>query len=329
MSALAPTLESFFTERLLSQRRASPHTVASYRDTMRLLLEFVSRRARKTPSKLDWDDLDADTISAFLNHLEAHRHNSVRTRNLRLAAIRSLFRWAALRHPEHAALIQRVLAIPQKRHDTGIVNFLTHEEVAALLDAPDRATWEGRRDVVLLLVAAQTGLRVSELVGLNCADIQLGLGAHVRCRGKGRRDRATPLLSETAAMLRTWMDERHGLPEEPLFPTRTGRRLTRDAVKRRVARHAAVAAQGCASISAKRVSPHVLRHSCAMALLQSGVDSTVIALWLGHADIQSTQIYIHADMAIKERALARTTPHGIPAGRYRPKDALLAFLERL
>jgi len=265
MSALAPTLEAFFTERLVRQRQASPHAVAAYRDTLRLLVEFSARRGRTAPSKLGFEDLDATVISAFLDHLEHDRHNTARTRNARLAGIRSLFRYAAFRHPEHAALIERVLAIPQKRHDKGLVAFLTHDELDALVGAPDRSTWEGRRDVALLLLTAQTGLRVSEVTALDCKDISLGAGPHVRCHGKGRKERVTPLLSETVAVLRVWVAERRGRPDEPLFPTRTGRRLTRDAVKRRVAKHASAAALTCPSLRAKRVSPHVLRHSCVIS----------------------------------------------------------------
>lgn len=326
MSALAPTLQAFFTERLAKQLQASGHTVASYRDTFRLLLVFVAERTRRPVHKLGFDDLDVTMITAFLEHLETDRHNSVRTRNARLAAIRSLFRYAALRHPEHAALIERVLAVPQKRHDKGLVSFLTHDEVDALLEAPDHSSWEGRRDRALMLLAVQTGLRVSELIGLNCADLVLDTGAHVRCHGKGRKERATPLLGQTVAVLRVWLAERQGEPGDPLFPTRTGRRLTRDAVKRRVAKHATVARP---MLGNKHVSPHVLRHTCAMALLHSGVETAVIALWLGHSDVQSTQIYVHADMTMKERALARTTPNSTSPGRYRPPDPLLAFLESL
>lgn len=329
MSALAPTLQAFFTERLTRQLHASPNTVAGYRDTFRLLLGFVSRRTATAPSALRFEDLDVDTITAFLDHLEVDRHNSARTRNTRLAAVRSLFAYASLRHPEHAELIARVLAIPQKRHDKAVIAFLGHDEVDALLGAPDRSSWIGRRDHALLLVAVQTGLRVSELIGLDCGDISLGSGPHVRCRGKGRRERVTPLLAHTVAVLRVWIAERQGRSDEPLFPTRTGRRLTRDAVKARVAKHVSVAATTASTLHTKRVSPHVLRHSCAMSLLQSGVDSTVIALWLGHADVQSTQIYLHADMTMKERALARTTPNATPPGRYRAPDPLLAFLESL
>lgn len=329
MTALAPTLQAFFTERLLRQRHASPATVAAYRDTFRLLLGFVAGRTGKTPSALGIEDLDAPVISAFLEHLEVDRHNSARTRNARLAAIRSLFHYAAVCHPEHAAVIARVLAIPQKRFDKAIVSFLTAHEVDALIDAPDPDRWEGRRDRALLTVAIQTGLRVSELCGLNCGDLSLDTGAHLRCQGKGRKHRAVPLTAGTVAILRVWLRERGGLPAEPLFPTRTGRRLTRGAVERRVTTHAATAAQRCPSLHNKQLTPHVLRHTAAMALLHAGVDVSVIALWLGHEDVRSTQIYLHADLAIKERALALVAPSSAKPGRYRPPDPLLAFLEAL
>jgi site-specific recombinase XerD len=329
VSSLAPTLQAFFTDRLARQCQASPRTVAAYRDTFRLLLGFLQRRTGKAPAALGWEDLDANVICAFLDHLEADRHNAPRTRNARLGAVRSLFRYGALRHPEHAALIQRVLAIPQKRFDKAIVSFLTLTEIQALIAAPDRTRWEGRRDRALLVVAVQTGLRVSELTGLNCGDVTLGTGAHLCCNGKGRKQRAVPLAAPANAVLRVWLHERGGRPDDPLFPTRTGRRLSRDAVERRVARHTAVAAERCPSLHAKRLSPHVLRHTSAMQLLQAGVDTSVIALWLGHEDVRSTQIYLHADLTIKERALARATPTSAPPGRYRPPDPLLAFLESL
>jgi site-specific recombinase XerD len=329
MTLIAPTLQAFFTDRLVQQRQASPQTIASYRDTLRLLLTFAHQQTGKMPAQLDWDDLDATTISAFLNHLESERHNSSRTRNLRLTAIRSLFSHAALRHPEHALLIQRVLAIPPKRYDKRTVTFLTATEVDALLAAPDQARWEGRRDRALMLLAIQAGLRVSELTSLNCSDVTLGTGACIRCEGKGRKQRAVPLASPIQALLRQWLSERAGQPGDPLFPTRTGRRLSRDAVALRISTHAATAAQRCPSLLGKRVHPHVLRHSCAMSLLQAGVDTTVIALWLGHAGVRSTDPYIHADMTIKEKALALTTPAGAKPGRYRPTDKILAFLESL
>ena len=329
MSLLAPTLQAFFTDRLARQRQASPRTIAAYRDTLRLLLGFVAERTGMSPAALSFDDLGAPAICDFLDHLELERGNGPRTRNARLAAIRSLFAYASLYHPEHAALIQRVLAIPPKRFDKAIVSLLTAPEIEALLHAVDRSRFEGRRDHALMLVASQAGLRVSELIALDCADLRLGVGAHVRCQGKGRKERAVPLTKPVQALLRPWLAERAGLSDQPLFCTRAGRRLSRDAIEQRVRLHATAAARDCPSLAAKSVHPHTLRHSCAMALLQAGVDSAVIALWLGHADVRSTQAYLHADLTIKERALARTTPPGGKAGRYRPPDTLMAFLEGL
>jgi site-specific recombinase XerD len=329
MTLIAATLQSFFTDRLTQQRQASPRTIAAYRDTLRLLLGFVHQQTGKLPSQLDWDDLHAAMISAFLNHLESERHNSIRTRNVRLTAIRSLFSYAALRHPEHASVIQRVLAIPPKRFDKRIITFLTATEVDALLAAPDQSRWEGRRDRAMMLLAVQTGLRVSELTGLNCGDMTLTPSASIRCQGKGRKQRAVPLNASTAALLRSWLRERNGSRTDPLFPTRTGRRLSRDAVALRIATHAATAAKRCPSLAGKKVHPHVLRHSCAMSLLRAGIDTSVIALWLGHAGVRSTDPYVHADITIKETALALTTPVDVRPGRYRPTDKVLAFLEGL
>ena len=329
MTLIAPTLQAFFTDRLTQQRQASPRTIEAYRDTLRLLLSFAHQQTTKLPSGLDWEDLDATMISAFLNHLETERGNSTRTRNVRLTAIRSLFSYAALRHPEHALLIQRVLAIPPKRFDKRIVTFLNAAEVDALLAAPDQSRWEGRRDRTLMLLAVQTGLRVSELTGLDCRDVTLGAGANVRCEGKGRKQRAVPLTGPVATLLKVWLTERAGAPEDPLFPTRGGRRLSRDAVALRISTHAATAARERPSLQGKKIHPHVLRHSCAMSLLQAGVDTSVIALWLGHAGVRSTDAYVHADISIKERALALTTPTTAKPGRYRPPDKVLAFLESL
>jgi site-specific recombinase XerD len=329
MTLVAATLQGFFTDRLINQKRVSPRTVSTYRDSVRLLLAFVEHRIGKSPSALDWDDLDEQTITAFLDHLQTERHNTPRTCNLRLTAIRSLFAYASLRHPEHALSIQRVLAIPAKRIDKPVVSFMTTPEIDAVVAAPDLARWEGRRDRALLLLAVQTGLRLSELTGLTCADVTLGPAASVRCEGKGRRERAVPLTAVTHAVLKVWMDERAGRPDKPLFPTRTGRKLSADAVQRLVHKHTMTAANRCPSLTPDKGHPHVLRHSCAMTLLQSGVDSAVIALWLGHADPHSTHAYLHADMTIKRRALALTTPASAPPGHYQPPDTLLAFLEAL
>jgi site-specific recombinase XerD len=330
MSALAPLLQSFFTDRLIGQRGSSENTITGYRDTFRLLLAFAAVRAGKQPSALDIADLDAPLIGAFLDHLERQRGNQVRTRNNRLAAIHSLFGYAALRHPEHAATIQRVLAIPTKRCQRNLVTWLTETEVDALLASPDRTTWAGRRDHALLVLAAQTGLRISELTGLTVADIHLGAGAYVHCLGKGRKERATPLTRLTVRVLRVWLTERGGCPSDPLFPTITGTRLSHDAVEHRLARHLTTARTACASLRSKQIGMHTLRHSAAMRLLESGTDVTVIALWLGHEQPSTTaRIYLHADMRLKERAIARVTPPGTTPGRYRPPDTLLAFLDAL
>jgi site-specific recombinase XerD len=329
MTLLAPTLQSFFTDRLGRQKLASPRTVATYRDAFRLLLCWINDEHGIAPSKLRLEDLDTDMIIGFLEHLETDRHNSARSRNARLAAIRSLFRYAALRHPDHAALIHQVLAIPQKRFDKAVVSYLTQPEIDALLAAPDRTTWEGRRDVAVIALAVQTGLRVSELLNLDCGDVNLGPGGYVRCDGKGRKERTTPLSKPTRALLGQWLQERAGQPTDPLFPARTGRRVQRGAIERRIIKYHTLASRRCPSLKAKHLTPHVLRHTCAMQLLQNGVDSTVIALWLGHADLRSTDAYLHADLSIKERALARTSPAHVKPGRYRPPDPLLKFLENL
>jgi len=329
VSVLAPTLQAFFTDRLASQRHASANTVAAYRDAWRLLLCHAEDRTGKQPCQLDLADLDAPFVAGFLDHLEQERGNSVRTRNARLAAIRSFFRYAALCHPEHAGLIAQVLAIPAKKVQRNELSYLSQPEVQALLAAPDRDTWTGRRDHALLDVAVDTGLRVSELTGLRNCDAELGTGAHLNCTGKGRKRRRTPLRKQTAAVLAVWMKERGGGPGDPLFPTRRGTQISRGAVERLVARHAITAAAACPAITGKNVTPHTLRHSCAMSLLAQGVDTAVIALWLGHERVDTTQIYVHADMSIKERALARTAPPDTTPGRYRPPDSLLAFLNGL
>ncbi len=329
MTALAPTLQAFFTDRLLSQRGASRHTVAAYRDTFRILLGFAADRTHKQPCDLDIDDVDAPLIAAFLDHLEHDRRNSVRTRNNRLAAIHSLFGYAALRHPEHAASIQRVLSIPPKRFEHNLVTYLTDDEVEALVAGCDQSTWTGRRDHTMVVLAIQTGLRISELAGLSVADVVLGTGAHVHTVGKGRKERRTPLVPPTTAVLRAWLAEREGSPPDPLFPTSTGRPLSRDAIEHRVALYVSRAGKSCPSIRSKHVTTHTLRHTAAMRLLLSGVDVTVIALWLGHEQVSTTNAYLHADMTQKERAIARTQPLDAKPGRYRAPDALLAFLDSL
>jgi integrase/recombinase XerD len=329
MTALAPVLQAFFTDRLIAQRHVSGHTITGYRDTFRLLLGFAATKTGKKPSALDIADLDAPLIAAFLDHLEHDRHNTARTRNWRLAAIHSMFGYATLHHPEHAAVIQRVLAIPAKRYQRTLLTWLTEPEANALLAAPDRGTWTGRRDHAMLLLAVQTGLRISELITLNRGDINLGAGPHVHCVGKGRKERATPLTTLTVTVLRGWLTEHGGDPHDPLFPTRTGARLSRDAIEHRLAGYLTIARRACPSLRGKQVTMHTLRHTAAMRLLHAGTDIAVIALWLGHEQIRTAQTYLHADMAQKERAIARVTPPGTAPGRYRPPDPLLAFLNGL
>jgi integrase/recombinase XerD len=329
MTALAPTLQAFFTDRLLRQRHASSHTIAAYRDTLRMLLSYAAAQNGIPPSRLDIAQLDAPMIGAFLDHLERERGNSVRTRNARLAAIHSLFRFSALQHPEHAASISRVLAIPPKRCDQALITYLTDNEIDALLAAPDPGTRTGRRDRALLLLDIQTGLRISELTGLTIADVHLNTGAHVACHGKGRKDRITPLTAETVHVLREWLAEHVADPHAPLFPGRTGQRLSRDAIEHRIALHARAAARRCPSLQTKRVTAHVLRHTTAMRLLHAGIDIAVIALWLGHENIDTTRIYLFADLDLKQNAIARTRRLGHPSDRYHPPDKLIAWLEAL
>jgi integrase/recombinase XerD len=326
---LPAMLQTYFTDHLLRRRAASPHTVRAYRTTFRLLLRYASDRLHRAPSNLTIADLDAALLSDFLDHLEHDRGNSPRSRNARLAAIHSFYRHVALSDPSHLLHCRRVLAIPSKRHERTIIEFLTEHESEALLDSPDPATWIGRRDRTLLLVALQSGLRVSELVALTREHVTLGTGAHLRCYGKGRKLRATPLRRDVVHVLKAWLRERPPAPDTPVFPSLRGGRLSTDAVERLVTKHAAAARSRCPSLTHKHVTPHVLRHSAAMALLQRGVDRSVIAMWLGHESLETTQIYLHADIHMKEQALARTTPTGLTPGRYRPDDALIEFLENL
>jgi integrase/recombinase XerD len=329
MSALAPAMQAYFTHRLIAQRQASPNTIAAYRHTFRLLLRIASERTGTPPSELDIAALDAPLIAAFLEHLENERGNSTATRNNRLGAIHSLFAYLALHHPEHAGTVQRVLAIPPKRTERNLLTYLTEPEVDTLLAACDQRTWTGRRDHAMFALTIQTGLRISELIALDCQDITLGTGANVHTIGKGRKQRRTPLTPATRTLLKGWLTERAGAPDDPLFPTTTGRRLSRDAIERRLAIHLATAATNCPSIKTKHVTMHTLRHTAAMRLLLAGNDITVIALWLGHEQITTTQIYLHADMTHKQQAIDRTRPLAAKPGRYQPPDALLAFLEAL
>lgn len=329
MTALAPTLQAFFTDRLIGQRHASSHTIAAYRDTWRLLLGYAAERIGSNASQLDLGDLDADLIGGFLDHLERSRGNSVRTRNARLSAIHSLFRFAVLSHPEHAESISRVLAIPPKRFERALITYLTEPEVDALLAACDQATWTGRRDHALLLLAVQTGLRISELISLTRGDVHLGTGAHVACRGKGRKERTTPLTTGTRDVMRDWLIEQPDEPSAPVFSGRRGTTLSRDAIEHRIAHYTREAAARCPSLQGKPITAHVLRHTAAMRLLKAGVDTSVIALWLGHVSVETTQIYLHADLALKDKALSRTRPPDTRSGRYQPPDDLLTWLETL
>jgi integrase/recombinase XerD len=326
---LAALLEAFFTDRLIAQRRVSPHTVSSYRDTFRLLLRFAQRELGKSPSNLAITDLNAKLVSAFLDNLEKARANGCRSRNLRLTAIRSFFRYAALECPECSEGIQRVLAIPRKRQSSRLVDFLTKPETEALLAVPDQTTCLGRRDRALLLLAMQTGLRLSELIGLRQGDIYLGRGAHVRCEGKGRKQRCTPLTRTTVRALRAWIREQGNDETRILFPSARGGLLSHDSVQYLVAKYATAAAESCPTLRKKRVTPHVLRHTTAMELLQAGVDRSVIALWLGHESVETTQIYLDANLALKEEALKKTLPVNATIGRFKPDDQLLSFLHNL
>lgn len=330
MSSSFPGLvQAFFTDRLVRQRNASPHTIAGYRDTFRLLLHFAAQRLKKVPFKLALDDLDAPLVGAFLDHIEKERGNSARSRNARLAAIHSFFRYVSFHEPAHADLCRRILAIPSKRYQRKLIEYLTPEEIDAFLAAPDKTSWIGRRDQALLLVGIETGLRVSELVGLKRADIVLGAGAHVRCTGKGRKERCTPLRKEVVAVLAKWLRVCPSEPATPLFPSSRGGPLSRDAVEHLLARHQRTAQRYCPSLKRKTVTPHVLRHTAAMKLLQHGIDRSVIALWLGHESVETTQMYLHADLRLKEKALAKMAPLEAKPGRFRPDDKLLAFLEAL
>ena len=322
-------VQRFFTERLASQLAASANTVASYRDTFRLLLIFATDRLGRQPTDLLLTDIDADLVGRFLDFVETSRGNSARSRNTRLAAIRSFFKYVAINEPELLHHCQRVLALPSKRHEKRMIEYLDREQIEALLAAPDLSTWYGRRDRALLHLCVQTGLRVSELIGLRCGDVVLGTGAHVRCRGKGRKDRSTPLRADTSAVLGAWLDERADTVDRPLFVSNRNGRLSRDAVERIVRKYAVLASERCPTLKGRHITPHCLRHTAAMELLHNGVGCTVIALWLGHESVETTQIYLHADLQVKEKAMERTRPVDTPPGRYRPSGALLDYLETL
>ncbi len=328
-STFAALLQGFFTDRLLRQMRASPNTVSGYRDAFRLLIHYATDRLKKTPSDLTLEDLDPSLVLGFLDYLEVGRGNMTGTRNNRLAAIRSFFRYVAMSEPAHALRCQRMLAIPQKRSRKPAIEFLQREEIEVLVAAPDPATWLGRRDRTLLLLMVQTGLRVSELTSLRGNSVVLGTGAHVRCQGKGRKSRCTPLRRDAVTALRAWLDEQRPGPEDPLFPSSRGGPMSTDAVERLVEKHVRAASTKCPSMAEKNVTPHTLRHSAAMALRERGVDLSVIALWLGHESVETTQMYLHADVRLKEQALARTVPIGGKIRRFKPREDVLAYLESL
>lgn len=327
--ALSAYLQRFFTERLGAQMKASPNTIANYRDTFRLLLRYAADQRKKEPTALQIADIDADLVADFLTDLEKTRGNGARSRNTRLAGIRSFFKYVAVNEPQLLHHCQRVLAMPAKRYVKRAIDYLDRGEIEAVIAAPDLATWHGRRDRAILVLTLQTGLRVTELITLTCGDIGLGTGAHVRCMGKGRKERATPIRKDSIKLLRDWLAERKGQADEALFISNRGTPLSRDAVEGIVRRHVEAASKTCQSLRSKRVTPHVLRHSAAMQLLHGGVDRTVIALWLGHESVETTQMYIHADMKMKEKAIAKTRPVEAKHGRYRPSDKLLSFLEAL
>ncbi|MGA3006927.1 MAG: tyrosine-type recombinase/integrase [Opitutaceae bacterium] len=325
----SPLCQSFFAKRLIAQRKASPHTIAAYAQTFRLLARFAQRRLETPPSKLALAQLDAPFLALFLDDLEKGRANGARSRNARLAALRSFYHYAALEMPQHAALIQRVLAIPYKRLARKLVGYLARDEVKALLTSVDQGTRMGRRNHAILLIAVQTGLRLSEITGLRRKDVALGTGAHVRCEGKGRKERCTPLTKAACAVLKAWMSERGGEEDSILFPNTSGGQLSADAIQHLVARQVAAAQRTCPSLATKHVTPHVLRHTAAMELLQAGVDRSMIAIWLGHESLDTTQIYLDANLALKEAVLAKTRPVESKSGKYRPDDQLLTFLKAL
>lgn len=322
-------LQDYFCLRLINQMNASPGTIGAYRDTFRLLLRYAEGRLKKSAVAITLEDLDAPLILDFLNHLEKNRGNSIRTRNARLAAIRAFMRYAAVREPAFLAVAQRVTAIPLKRFQRPLVGFLSREEMNAVLGAPDCTTWSGRRDRAMFTTFYNSGARVSEVSTLLIRDVTLGRSPHVRLHGKGRKERTVPLWKETALRLREWLKQVDTKPESPLFPNRKGQPITRAGVESRLRRTVAKAAQKCRSLSERRVSPHVLRHTTAMHLLQSGVDLAVIALWLGHENPSTTHMYVEADLSIKKKALRRLQAPSVRDSRFRPSDRVLQFLESL
>ena len=328
-AVLGPLLQAFFTEHLISHRLASRQTVDGYRDTFRLLLEFLRRTKGKSPSALCVSDLDAPAILEFLDHLEKERHNSVRSRNVRLAAIRAFFRLVALRDPASVNLARRVLAIPVKRTDRRLVHYLTRPEMDAVLAVPDRTQRTGQRDYALLLTMYNSGARVTEIASLQRRHIQISSTSFLEIHGKGRKERKVPIWPKTARTLKTWLETCAPSAESPAFPSARGGPLSRDGVNYILKAAVRTAATACPSLAGKRVSPHVIRHTTAMHLLQSGVDIAVIALWPGHESIETTHGYLEADLKLKEKALQKLAPAGQAAPRFQADDPLLAFLKKL
>lgn len=327
--AFPQLLQDFFLQRLQAQRNASPRTISSYRDTFHLLLDWAEQHLHRAPAALALTDLDASAVLAFLDHLERDRHNAVRTRNARLAALRAFFHYAASRDPANLATIQRILAIPSKRHDRPVLGFLSREQVDAILGALDLTTWSGRRDHALLATLYNTGARVSETLDLRVRDITRGRDGAVRLHGKGRKDRVIPLWKSTMRLLRTWLDRDLVTPDSPLFPNREGRRMSRSGVAHRLRLAVKAATATCPSLERLRISPHTFRHTTAMHLLQAGVDITVIAVWLGHESLTTTHRYVEADLAMKQRTLERLPDPGTRRTPSPPTDRLLSFLEKL
>ena len=325
-----PTLvQEFFTQRLITQRNSSPATVASYRDAFCLLFEFAEQRLHKTPSSMLFEDIDAPLVLDFLDHLEKDRGNTPRSRNLRLTAIRSFMKFASWRDPTALPSAQRILAIPSKRFDRPMVGAITREEIQAILLAPPATTWSGRRDRVLFATIYNTGARVSEIIGVRRRDLTLDQSPFVRLHGKGRKERSVPLWRSTVQALRNWLPELPDTPEQPVFPNHEGRALSRAGVEDRLETAVQEAKAKCPSLGDQRISPHVIRHTTAMHLLQSGVDITVIALWLGHESPVTTHLYVEANLQMKERALAKVQQPTAGSRRYKPTDSLLSFLEGL
>jgi site-specific recombinase XerD len=329
MTALATSVQTYFTTFARTQRDLSPNTISSYRDTWRMLLKYLTTTLEVPTAALDLDAVTAANVTGFLDHLEQERGNNAKTRNTRLTAIRSVLGRALPDHPEHAATITQVLAIPPRRTTRPVIEFLVPAEIDALLAAPDPRTWTGRRDHALLALTVQTGLRISEICSLTYDDVHLGTGPHIACTGKGRRRRITPLTKATVTTMTHYLTERRTRPGAALFCGPHGRPLSRDALEHRLAKHSATAAATCPSIAVKHVTMHTLRHTAAMNLLAAGVDVSVIALWLGHTDTHSTDAYLHADLATKQAAVDRTRPPGVKPGPYQPEPDLLAWLTAL